>query len=375
VNGRRVAADFKVVVRSYTRNPVALFFSLIFPIILISLFGLIFSAVGSSTTTLYVVNDDHGSAPSKAFMTALNATKEVTAQLVQVNASGFASWLGQNDAPVGLVIPAGFGAAYENNTSVNVTVYTDPLDAASSGQAEGAVQAVVNAFNIAHLQTSCGGGHGCSPVIGINPPVTVGSQVYKYIDYLIPGLIGFSILTSPMFSLVDVSSSYRKEGIFRELSLTPLTRSEWLASRVVWYVVLTFVSAGIMIGAGVGLFGAHVTLTLGVLPFLALGPFFFVSLGMLCGSVARTPETAALIGNVVTFPMMFLSGTFFTVSSFPAGLQEFAHVLPLYYVIDGLNQVMLFGNQGRALVDLAVVTVGSVVVFVLAVRLFKWRDE
>ena len=374
MNGRRLGADFKIVVRSYTRNPVALFFSLIFPIILIGLFGLIFSAVGSGTTTLYVINGDHGSPPSQQFLAALNQTGVVSVSLVNVTPADFSTWLGQNDAPVGLVIPAGFGADYRNNTTVNVTVYTDPLDAASSGVAEGAIEEVVNEFNVGHIRSTCGSSPGCSPVVGVTG-AQVGSRVYKYIDYLIPGLIGFSILTSPMFSLVDVSSSYRKEGIFRELSLTPLTRSEWLAARIAWYIVLTFASAGIMIGTGVFVFGAHVTLSLGVLPFLVLGPFFFVSLGMLCGSVAKTPETAALIGNVVTFPMMFLSGTFFSVSSFPPGLQAFSHVLPLYYVIDGMNQVMLFGNQGRALVDLLVVAVSAAAVFALAVRLFRWRDE
>jgi len=374
MNLRRIGADFTVVFRSYTRNPVALFFSLIFPIILIALFGLSFSAVGTSTTTVYVVNDDHGSVPSQQFLAELNATHVVSVQLVHVNASSFASWLGKNDEPVGLVIPSGFGTAYSTNASVNVTVYTDPLDAADSGVALGAIDEVVNEFNLGHIRASCGTGPGCAPVVGLDT-AQVGSPVYRYIDYLIPGLIGFSILTSPMFSLVDISSSYRKEGIFRELSLTPLTRAEWLTSRVLWYVALTLVSAGIMIGTGVFLFGAHVTLTLGVLPFLVVGPFFFVSLGMLCGSVAKTPESAALIGNIVTFPMMFLSGTFFSVSSFPPALKAVAHVLPLYYVIDGMNQVMLFANTSRALGDLAVVVVGSVVVFALAVRVFRWRDE
>jgi len=72
---------------------------------------------------------------------------------------------------------------------------------------------------------------------------------------------------------------------------------------------------------------------------------------------------------------MFLSGTFFPVSSFPPWLQTFAHVLPLFYVIDGLNQVMLFANAGRATLDLLVVLVSSIVVFVAAVSVFKWRDE
>jgi ABC-2 type transport system permease protein len=135
------------------------------------------------------------------------------------------------------------------------------------------------------------------------------------------------------------------------------------------------VTAGIMIGAGLVLFGAHVTVNLGLIPFLIVGPLLFVSLGMLAGSVAKTPESAALIGNIITFPMMFLSGTFFAVSSFPPALQSFAHVLPLYYVIDGMNQVMLFSNTARALTDAVIVLVIAIVIFLLAIRFFTWRDE
>jgi ABC-2 type transport system permease protein len=362
----RIVADFKVVVRSYLRNPVALFFSLLFPIILIGLFGLIFSAVGNSPVTVQVVNLDHNSPASVAFLSALNNTSVVKVNVVNWNATNFAALLGQNDDPVGIIVPAGFQTSLQHHTPVNLTVFTDPADASASGTVLGAVQGVASAFNL-HLANG-------TAVVGFTTQ-NVGSQVYSYIDYLIPGLIGFSILTSPMFSMVDVAAGYRKDGIFRELSLTPLTRSEWLTSHILWYTALTFVTAGIMIGAGLELFGAHVNLTLGLIPFLVVGPLLFVSLGMLAGSVAKTPESAALIGNIITFPMMFLSGTFFQVSMFPPGLQSFAHVLPLYYVIDGMNQVMLFNNTSRALVDFAIVFVMAIVIFVLAVRFFKWRDE
>ncbi len=371
-----VGADFRIVARTYFRNPVALFFTLFFPIILIGMFGLIFSTVGSGTVTLEVVNEDHNpngvgyTNVSVAFLDALNKTSVITVQLVSVSPQNFSTYLGQNDQTAGLVIPSGFQNDYLHHTPVNLTVYTNPEAAAAEGTVLGAVGGVANGFN---LKAACNGGS-CAPVIGFTS-LNVGSQVYKYIDYLIPGLIGFAILTSPMFSMVDIASSYRKDGIFRELSLTPLTRSEWLTSRVLWYVMMTFVTAAIMIGTGVFLFNAHVTLTLGLVPFLIVGPFFFVSLGMLAGSVAKTPESAALIGNVITFPMMFLSGTFFQVSSMPPGLQEFAHILPLYYIIDGMNQVMLFTNISRAAFDLVVILVGSIIVFLLAIRLFKWRDE
>ncbi|HEV8049634.1 MAG TPA: ABC transporter permease, partial [Thermoplasmata archaeon] len=75
------------------------------------------------------------------------------------------------------------------------------------------------------------------------------------------------------------------------------------------------------------------------------------------------------------FPMMFLSGTFFPVSSFSPPLKVFAHILPLFYVIDGMNQVMLFQNTSRALLDLAVIAIGGALVFVAAISVFKWRDE
>ncbi|MGC2205657.1 MAG: ABC transporter permease [Thermoplasmata archaeon] len=363
---QRIAADFKIVVRSYLRNPVALFFSLIFPIILIALFGLIFSAVGNAPVPVQVLNLDHNSLQSAEFLDSLNNTTFVQVQLVDWNESTFAAQLGQNDDPVGIVIPSNFGANYSANRTVNIVVYTDPEDASAGGTVLGAVQLVSNEFNLRAVNGT--------PIVGITER-NVGSQVFTYIDYLIPGLIGFSILTSPMFSMVDVASSYRKDGIFRELSLTPLTRAEWLTSHILWYMALTFVTAGIMIGAGIELFGAHVNITLGLVPFLIAGPLLFVSLGMLAGSVAKTPESAALIGNIITFPMMFLSGTFFQVSMFPPALQSFARILPLYYVIDGMNQVMLFSNNARALTDVVIVFVTAIVIFVLAIRFFKWRDE
>jgi ABC-2 type transport system permease protein len=367
VNPKRIGADFLVFARGYTRNPVGLFFALVFPIILIGLFGLIFSATASSTVTVYTENLDHDSPVSVAFLSALNNTTYVHIQVVTpVTGQTFASWLAQQGDSVGLIVPNGFQANYTAQTPVNLTLYTDPSDASSGGIAQFVVTGVANSFNLASS-------HG-SPIIGTTNQ-QVGSQVLKYIDFLVPGLIGFSILTSPMFALVEISSTYRKDHLFRQLSLTPLTKAEWLTAKILWYIVLTVISAAIMIAVGVGAFGAHVTFSLGLLPFLVVGPLFFVSLGMLAGSVAKTPESAAVLGNIITFPMMFLSGTFFPVSSFPTGLQTVAHALPLYYVIDGMNQVMLFHNNARAAVDLAVILVLAIVTFIAAVIAFKWRDE
>jgi ABC-2 type transport system permease protein len=364
VRPRRIFADLSVTAKGYYRSIVGLFFSLIFPIILIGLFGLIFSGT-SNAPTLTVLNEDQNSKVSQSFLQNISMTHAVSVNVVNWTGN-FSSNLAGNQDDIGLVIPAGFQANYLAHRPTNVTLYYNPGDQAAYGAAVAAIQAVANGYNL--------GAYRGVPIIGLAYS-QVGGYTYSYVDYLVPGLIGFSILTSPMFAMTELTASYRKDGLFRQLSLTPLTRAEYLLSKIVWYTLLTFASAGIMIGMGYFAFGVHILFSPLILLFLVLGPFLFVSLGLLAASAAKTPESAAILGNIITFPMMFLAGTFFPVSSFPAGLQAFAHVLPLFYIIDGLDAAMLYGNTGRALVDLAVIFVIAIVIFAAAVYAFKWREE
>jgi len=225
---------------------------------------------------------------------------------------------------------------------------------------------VINGFNL--------GLYGGQQIIGVTQ-TSANAQVTKYIDFLVPGLIGFSILISPMFSLVNISSEYKRIKLFKQLSLTPLTKFEWLAAKVIFYVLLSVVSFLLMVAVGVIAFGAHVALSLWLIPFLILGPMFFASLGMLVGTISKSTETASVVGNIITFPMMFLSGTFFPISLMPMYLQYLAHVLPLFYIIDGLNGVMIYSNYAQATIDLIVVLAITIIAFVAAARVFKWRED
>jgi ABC-2 type transport system permease protein len=357
-------ADLKVYGRGSFRSREGFFFTLIFPVILILLFGAIFSGGSSGPTTVYVQNQDSGPV-SPSFVSALNSTSAI--RLVRVPADqNFSKYLTSHSSSDGIVIPQGFSTAYESpGQKVNVTLYGNPAST-TSAVVGGITAEVVNAFNLQRA-------HGV-PVIGVSPRVAV-SNSFKYIDYLVPGLVGFSALTSPMFALVNVSSSYKRDKIFKQLSLTPLTKTEWLLSKIVWYIAMTVLSFLLMTVVGIYVFGAHIAFSWGIAMFLVVGPLLFVSLGMLIGTATNSPESAAVIGNLVTFPMMFLSGTFFPVSSMPMYLQSIAHVLPLFYVIDGLTDVMIYGNYGPAYLDVGVLVVTALVVFALAVRFFKWRED
>jgi ABC-2 type transport system permease protein len=150
---------------------------------------------------------------------------------------------------------------------------------------------------------------------------------------------------------------------------------EWLASKILWYIVLTAISFVLMVAVGIFAYSANITLTVWLIPFILIGPTLFSSLGMLVGTVTKNPETAGVIGNIVTFPMMFLSGTFFPISIMPTYLQTIAHIFPLFYIIEGLNNVMVYANYMGAMFDLGVIALITIIIFIAAVRLFKWRED
>ena len=371
-SGKRILADFKVFSRGYLRNKFGLFFGLIFPVILILIFGAIFSSSGSTTINVYIQNQDTGPFASpqmniaQQFLNQLNSSGVIQITLVP-NSDNFTKYLADQSASEGIIIPENFSANYLAGNPVNVIVYSNPTLSTSSAVNQ-LVGGIINYFNLNYYKQNA------TPIIGVTQ-ATVNPHQTKYIDFLVPGLIGFAILVSPMFSLVNISSEYKKTKIFKQLSLTPLTKIEWLSSKVMWYIALGAFSFLLMVGVGIFLYGANITLTVWLIPFLILGPMLFAALGMLVGTVTKNPETAGVIGNVVTFPMMFLSGTFFPISIMPQYLQTIAHVLPLFYIIEGLNNVMVYANYSGAIIDLAVTAVITAVFFALAVKLFKWRED
>lgn len=361
---KRTLSDLKIFSRGFLRNKIGLFFSLVFPIILILLFGSIFAGGSSGRLQVYVQDQDSSGPIGTQFVNVLNATNAIQAVLVD-NSENLPQYLLSHSGSDGIFIPQGFSADYFANRTVNVSVYTNPADA-SSGIVLATVQGVINQFNLKRVNGSN---------LIVEQPLSIKSQSYKYIDFLVPGLVGFTVLTSPMFSLVNISSEYKKTKLFKQLSLTPLTKGEWLTSKIIWYTILSIISYFLMTFVGITLFGAHIGISALILPFLVVGPLFFVSLGMLVGTVTKSVESAAVVGNLITFPMMFLSGTFFPVNTMPQYLQNFAHVLPLFYVIDGLNQVMIYSNMSQMLYDVAILLAASAVVFALAVGFFKWRED
>ncbi|MBX8643573.1 MAG: ABC transporter permease, partial [Thermoplasmata archaeon] len=309
----RVLSDLNVYARNFKRGREGIFFTFIFPVILIAVFGAIFSGGSSGAVPLYVQNLNGHTPAVSEFLDALNSTHLVKLHFIPETVN-VESYITHNSITAALVIPANFTSSVETGSPVNLSYYYNPAESSSQIAAQ-AINGVVENFNM-HLS-------GSHTIVGVSEHSN-SVVATSYIDFLVPGLIGFTILTSPMFSMTYIVSSYKKEKIFRQFSLTPLTRGEWMLSKFIWFTIIALVSAAEMIAVGYFLFGAHVTLTVYIIPFLITGVVLFVSLGTFAGAVARTEEGASVVGNIITFPMMFLAGTFFPVSIMPGWLQAVA---------------------------------------------------
>ncbi len=196
-----------------------------------------------------------------------------------------------------------------------------------------------------------------------------------YLSTILPGLIGFSILTDSLFGVTATASKYREMHIFRQLSLTPLRRSEWLISVFIWHLLIAAFSFTVIVVVGHFAYSVNITYNALILAYVIFGTLLFVSMGLLIGTIAKNVESASLWGNVVGFPMMLLSGTFFPVTMLPWYLQQAIKVLPLYYFVRGLEDAMVTGILEESALYLGILAALSAVFFIAGVYFFKWREK
>ncbi len=366
---RRILADVRAFGAQYLRSRVGAFFALVFPIILILLFGAIFSQSGSSTVTLHVQDLDD-TPISHQFIDALRNTTVLTVQPIPSDVA-IGEYIRANSISNALLIPADFSenisryAAGDPSAKVNVILFGDPTQA-SYGIAVAAVSGAATQFNFVLI--------GASPIVGMVPERIVSPQL-KYIDFFLPGVVGLTILTTPLFGMTSVCAEYRTRKYFKFLATTTLTKGEWLVSKIIFYSLLMLASLAIMFIVSIVVWGASVVLTPTAILFILAGTFEFTSLGMILGLYVKDTETAAAVANAIGFPMMFLSGSFFPLETMPPFLQSIALVLPLTYVNEGLRATMVFGNEALALTYLLVTVAAGIVLFIIPARALSWKTK
>ena len=197
----------------------------------------------------------------------------------------------------------------------------------------------------------------------------------RYVDFVLPGLLGMNLMGSGIwglgFSIVDA----RRKKLLKRMIATPMSRTQFLASFVLSRLTLLIIEVGALVGFGLLVFGVPVRGSpLSLLAICLLSALAFGALGLLLASRTRTIEGASGLMNLVMLPMWIFSGVFFSASRFPDTLQPFIQALPLTAVNDALRASMLEGaGWSRLAPELGIITAWLVVTFALAVRLFRWR--
>ena len=369
----RILVALKGEARGFFRAKSTVFWTIAFPLLLILLFGAIFSNSGSGQVKLYVQNLDDSSDYSQKLVQSLIDFKtspdaEPALNVIKINATeNIDQYIKNNSATAVLIIPKGFALANISGagpfTSV-LTLIIDPTQT-SSATALGIVSQIVGQDN---LKISNG-----TNVIGIQQS-SINSK-FNYIDFFIPGVIALTTMTTTAFWMVSVMTRYRNNGIFKKLTTTPITRAEWLASQILWQLVVVFISVGVIMIVGMLAFNTHMTLNAVAIATIILSSAAFSSMGMIIARFIHDEESASAAANAITFPMMFLAGIFFPASQFPSWLASVANILPLTYVGNALRDSMVYDNMTSAINNMLVVAVFAVILFIAGVFLSKWKTE
>jgi ABC-2 type transport system permease protein len=364
----KLITEVKYSLKAYFRNKGAVFWTLVFPIVLLLLLGFVMGG-GDGTYTLYYVDADN-SQTSHGFLQALNNTTVL--KLMDGSGTDLQQQLKDGKIAMYIEIPQGFeqglmqARATGNNASAPaLQVYYDKSKP-SAMVLLSIINEIVNRLNLGFVG-------GKEVVSAVTHDVT--TQSISYFAFLLPGIIGMSIMSSAVNGTVGMMAHNRATGVFRKLATTPMSRLSYNAGRIITQTIILILSTAIALFAGYLAFGVVPSINVIMIVTIVAGGAVFSGLGMIIASFIKDEETAANAASALTFPLMFVSGSFFPVEQMPWFLKYLADVSPLTYLNNGLRSSMITGNYGDALLNLAIVGALGILLFAVGVAVMKWKED
>jgi ABC-type multidrug transport system permease subunit len=215
---------------------------------------------------------------------------------------------------------------------------------------------------------------------GRHDAVPIGNELIhetgaRYIDFVVPGLLGMNLMGSAIWGMGFAIVEARQKKLLKRLVASPMPKWQYLASFLLSRLVMLVIEVGAFLGFARLVFGVPFRGSLAQLILLCLmTSLAFSALGLLVSSRAKTMEAASGLMNLVMLPMWILSGVFFSASRFPQVIQPIVRALPLTAAIDAMRGNMLQGmNLGQQLPEIAILLAWFSVPFVVSLRIFRWR--
>ncbi len=341
--------------KGFIRDKTAVFFTVLFPLMFLVLFGILLSNPGASRSTVVQVGP-------VALLDAIQG--DGRAQLDEV------LHVERNDdltAALEQVRKGDVDAAVEEQSS-RIVLHYSAADQVTAATVQAVFRELVQSGNLAANPV---------PPRFTLQPVQVEDESLNAIQYLTPGLLGWAVATGAMFGAALTLVTWRQKKVLRRLRLSPVSTGTVVGARVGVSLAVALVQGAIFIGvASLPFFGLRLSdYWWMAVPLLFAGTLAFLSIGLLAGSFAKTPEAASAVANLIVLPMAFLSGAFFPLQGAPAWLDTISRALPLRHLVDGMLDVMVRGEGPLAVLPQIGILLGfTVVVGAIAVSVFRWDD-
>jgi ABC-2 type transport system permease protein len=366
----------------FRRNRIALVFSLIFPILLIGMFGLIFqdSASALNNVEVGILNKDAGEYGNQIVVLIENVSADSNAiQLVQVSSLVDAeNRILSADLKAAVVIPQNLSDYIQNQEQVEIILFTDPSNPTVSLAITQFFEEMIRIFSDQIAQELLEAGVPNIDSEFILNPISVNVESFvqgggSTFDFVAPGFIALNVMASGLTALGVALARERESGTLDGILMSPISRTSILLGKTISHTIRNLFQGAVTIILVVLLFG----ITIRGNPFLIIfiliiGTVSFLGFGIVATAVTKEQESAQLILGLLQFPMMFLSGVLFPIEQMPSVLQAISKVLPLTYAVDALRKVMILGaGIETVLWPITVLIVLGAVTLLVGVPLFE----
>ncbi len=350
--------------KMYFRNVTAVFFTMFIPIILVIIFGLLNS--GDNTGSIHIALTNNSK--TEVAQNFEKSLKEIKAfKIDDVGEQDARDQLGKGKIDLQVVIPTDFGAVAASGLKPSTVASYYNQGKPGSGQTAGLIIGQVMSQYNAKITNA--------PQIFALKNTGIKTNNLNYIDFLLPGIIAMTIMQLGIFSVAFAFISFKTSGALRRMQATPLHPINFIGAQSVTRLIIGVAQVLILLGIGVFAFNMHLIGSLfNMISMSLIGIVTFLAFGFAIAGWAKDENQAAPVANLISFPMLFLSGTFFPRESFPEYLQKITNVLPLTYLADGLRRI---ANEGATLWmvrgDILGLVIWAIIAFIIAVRVFKWE--
>lgn len=354
----------KAFTKRFFRDKTALFFTFLFPLIFLFVFGNIFGKNSGPTFTVVLINRSQTDF-SKQFVEDFKKGEVFKVQ-EGIEFDAAKEKLGRGELDGIIELPADFGQIIDKIPTGKVLTYYDQGDESLASTLQAVLDSVLEGVN--------------SQFIKISPPFTLETKPLQTanltrFDYTFAGLIGFSLLSMAIFSMSEGFTSDKKTGSLRRMQVAPIRPWQLILATAMNRIFIGLLTVVLMFVVGLIVFDFNMRGDyLSFLLFTIIATTCLFGFGMAIAGWARDANQAAPLSNLISFPMMFLSGVFFPTFLMPDVLQNITVFIPLTPVVDGLRLIL---TEGKTLFELgpqlAIIGAWTVIIYVVLFRVFRWE--